>query len=955
MFTMAKIRNGSTYLESHLGANDYYSKGERVAGVWMGLGAGKLGLRGEVTPAQFESLRVNEHPSTGEHLTPRTRENRVAFFDFQCSAQKSVSIMAVLMGDERLREAHKQASVYAMGKLEKFASCQRNTATTRRNEITGNLCAAAFTHDASRALDPQLHTHFVVANATDANGEWLALNESVMLEAIRYAGKVYQNVMAREVQNLGYKIRHVREDGKVTGFEIEGIWTELCERFSKRRKEIEAGIIEFRKTEHREPSRAEISAITRQTRSAELREITTQSVRELQFGQLDAVEWAQLQSVYREARERGHVTTVGNDLEKAALKHAVHELFERRSVLREHDILAEALNQNLGALNLDKLAGMTQAEKGGLVRLAEHEGEPLRSDYATREGLARELWSVNFVQRTNGTCPAFNRDFKVAERLLPEQREAVQSILQNQDQLQSFRGVAGSGKTTTLLEIQRGMNEAGHRVLAIAPTASAAQTLREEGFNGATTVADFLQNGSSTLNLRGAVILCDEAGLQSNRQGEALLRLAQKHDMRVIFVGDIRQHVSVEAGDFLRVLENHSPLSHCEVGEILRQQTQEYREAVAMMAGSAKEKTVGSARKGMAALDELGWVHEGKSGYLRAAAGDYFKLTDDGKNLTRCLAICPTWEENYLLTKDIRDGLKERGLLSGTEEKSLVVNRSLQWTTAQKVDRLNYEIGHVVTFAKASEGWKAGESATVTKTTEQGVFLSSAKREAFLPLSRPGCFDVGTSHALEICRGDKIQILGNRKNLGLINGQILTVAKLGEDGSILSREGPTIPGDFRQWTHGYVVTSHKAQGRTCEHVLVAAAELNARAAYVACSRGKWSCTVHTPDKTHLLEKLPEGSREAALDVLAAKEKVHSPIQDRPTAWKKAEYLSRKIRARIARADEMRHVVRRWHGERHLSNYLQKKMQNLNGVPLRSLNREAVQSIQRKTNNQGIER
>ena len=98
------------------------------------------------------------------------------------------------------------------------------------------ICAAAFTHDASRALDPQLHTHFVVANATSSGSQWRALNEIHMLEAIRYAGKVYQNEMAREVRSLGYEIRNVREDGQVTGFEIEGVSEALCERFSKRRR-----------------------------------------------------------------------------------------------------------------------------------------------------------------------------------------------------------------------------------------------------------------------------------------------------------------------------------------------------------------------------------------------------------------------------------------------------------------------------------------------------------------------------------------------------------------------------------------------------------------------------------------------------------------------------------------------------------------------------------------------
>ena len=82
--------------------------------------------------------------------------NRVAFFDFQCSAQKSVSILAVLGGDKRLRIAHERAARDCPRELEQFASRQKNTPLQRRqSEITGNICAAAFTHDASRALDPQ--------------------------------------------------------------------------------------------------------------------------------------------------------------------------------------------------------------------------------------------------------------------------------------------------------------------------------------------------------------------------------------------------------------------------------------------------------------------------------------------------------------------------------------------------------------------------------------------------------------------------------------------------------------------------------------------------------------------------------------------------------------------------------------------------------------------------------
>src|SRR3984957_6280437 len=365
MFTRAKIYNGGTYLKNHLRANDYYSKGERVSGEWVGIGAEKLGLYGEVTPEQFEALRTNQNPLTGEKLTQRnkdtrvasTREaeadfrkkhhrvgkeaeveahrlkmgelpNRVAFYDFQCSAQKSVSIMGVLAGDDRLRDAHERASRIGLKELEKFAARQTNTATTRGSELTGNLCGAAFTHDASRALDPQLHTHFVLANATQtASGKWFALHENGMLEAVRYAGKVYQNELAREVKALGYEVREVREKGEITGFEIKGVSQELCERFAKRREEIEKNIAQFEKDQGREPSRAEVSAITRQTRPSELKEISTADVRKFQFGQLSAEEWSQLQKVHAEARERvNQGVTVPAGQEKAALKAAVDHL-----------------------------------------------------------------------------------------------------------------------------------------------------------------------------------------------------------------------------------------------------------------------------------------------------------------------------------------------------------------------------------------------------------------------------------------------------------------------------------------------------------------------------------------------------------------------------------------------------------------------------------------------------
>src|ERR1035437_218408 len=188
MFTMAKIRNGSTYLGNHLAANDYYSEKESVTGVWVGQAAERLELIGREIGANdeaFERLRRNRHPLTSRKLTARMGAGRTAFRDFQCSAPKSVSLLAVTFGDGRLRQAHHDAVGVAFAELERFAARRMRSgaaAWSEQTALTGNLCAARFEHDASRALDAQLHTHHVTANATfDAKADkWFALTEREM-------------------------------------------------------------------------------------------------------------------------------------------------------------------------------------------------------------------------------------------------------------------------------------------------------------------------------------------------------------------------------------------------------------------------------------------------------------------------------------------------------------------------------------------------------------------------------------------------------------------------------------------------------------------------------------------------------------------------------------------------------------------------------------------------------
>jgi hypothetical protein len=183
-------------------------------------------------------------------------------------------------------------------------------------------------------------------------------------------------------------------------------------------------------------------------------------------------------------------------------------------------------------------------------------------------------------------------------------------------------------------------------------------------------------------------------------------------------------------------------------------------------------------------------------------------------------------------------------------------------------------------------------------------------------LKSAGSFDVAISRPIEVCPGDKILIRANARPLGLINGQVLTVDKIELVGALHTREGVTVPPTFKQWTHGYVVTSHKAQGRTCERVVVAAARLDAKSSYVACSRGREWCSVHAPDKAALMAHLPEGNRKAALDVMVANPRTDLSVQLRLPAYRQIMAEVRRTHAQVnRRTEQARQMVMRHEQER----------------------------------------
>ena len=143
--------------------------------------------------------------------------------------------------DERILEAHTRAVRSALREFEAFAATRVRAGGAQSDRLTGNFAAALFTHDTSRALDPHLHTHCIVFNATfdPVENRWKALQNYELLRARKFAENVYYHELARELRGFGYQIR---QPGPRGDFQIEGVSEEICERFSKRDAEIDRAL-----------------------------------------------------------------------------------------------------------------------------------------------------------------------------------------------------------------------------------------------------------------------------------------------------------------------------------------------------------------------------------------------------------------------------------------------------------------------------------------------------------------------------------------------------------------------------------------------------------------------------------------------------------------------------------------------------------------------------------------
>jgi len=853
MFTAVAQKNladAEGYFDEHLAQNDYYAAGEIRPGQWIGMGAERLGLNNAVTRDQFHSLCENKNPNDDKRLTLRQEKanQRRVFYDFTCSAPKSVSVLAVTMDDDRLVSAHEEATRIAFRELETFAATRVRKQGNQRDRTTGNLVAAAFTHTSSRALDPLLHTHLTVFNATfdETEKRWKALQAGGMYDAIRYGTAVYRNELAKRVQQIGYRIRPAKH-----GFEIEGVSESVLKRFSKRSQQRDAVVRELEQKLGRKLSNNAIALAVHQSRAKKIKGISTAEVRDQQLAQLQPDELQALQKLTAMVQPVRQVRRV--EPENQALNFAVAHVFERKSVVPEHELLSVALAQHPGELDLPALK---EAAKYSAHLVKTERG------LSTPQILATEL---DLIQTVNAACDAvapIHPTYKPADWLGEDQQRAIYHVLRTHDRITGLRGLAGTGKTTALRELVAACAEVKIEPLFCAPTAAAADVLRKEGFEAKTLQSLLLTKPK--LDGRQLLVL-DEAGAVGIDDMKRLFDLSR--DARIVLSGDTGQHASVVRGDALRILEQHSDFQSGQLTRIRRQRKAEYRKAVEL---AAQKRTL----EAFAQLERIGAITEvladGHHDLYTAAAKSYLKAVTENKS---ALLVAPTWNEIEAVTEKVRAAMKTSGRLAG-EEKEFEVFDSLSWTEAQKKDARQYHLGMAIRFHRRKDDFVKDETVAVVAVENGAIKVQRDDgSENLFPLGA-GCayFDVGEKRKLKIAAGDKLLLQANTVGKRFINGELVEVRAIQGDSVVLA-DGRVIPQNYRTFTHGYAVTSHAAQGKTVDEVLVVASSRSLAAVhqqqfYVSISRGRERCQIFTDDSERLRSHVTHSSeRLAAVEVV----------------------------------------------------------------------------------------
>ena len=869
---------------------NYWKQGETIPGEWRGALAEKFGLSGSVGAEEFTRLSEGQHPQSGEQLVRhravhayKTEDGRTvspvehrAGWDATFSAPKSASLTALVGGDNEVREAHREAVAFALTELERYT--QARIGGNHAAETTGQFVAATFEHDTARPVDgyaaPQLHTHAVVFNLTEReNGTMRALQPKSLFESQQFATAVYQSHFTYRLRALGYEI----ESGKSGAPEIKGFSQEYLDASSPRRQQILEAVA---RSGFSGPEAAQIAAHNTRDGKQILSPAKVQAAHRqiaAEFGnQADKV----VAAAYERRRRQAHERPPAERTQQAhsALTFARDRSFEREAIIDERAIFVDAMRRGMGETTYPEVRASFEARvaSGEFRVVGEDKHRPGRR-FTTAETIRAEREIVKTMQDGQGRAPhlmSVEQAIPLTEarpQLNPAQRGTIEQVLTSHDRIQGLQGVAGAGKTTTLVSIRQGAEEGGYLVEGFAPTSRAARQLRDAGIS-ADTLQGFLARSRHTDSAAKHLYMVDESSLASTHQMREFLRRIGPKD-KVLLIGDIRQHQGVDAGKPFEQLQQ-AGMQTAKLDKIVRQRDPQLLKAVEYLSRNETEI-------GIQMLQRQGRVTEiaDPERRIAAIAKSYAAHPDN------TIIVSPDNASRRAINQAVRQELQAIGALDKEDHAMRSLTSRSDMTGADRAWAARYQAGDVLHYVRGSKehGIEQGSYTQVVAANPKENLVTVRKENGEQVTYDPSRLR-GISAYREIDRefaiGDRLQWTAPLREVGVANRDLGTIQQIGEDGRITVRmdgnKKKTVTFDprvMRHFDHGYAVTSHSSQGLTSERVLINMDTnihpelINPRFAYVSVSRASHDAQIFTNDAATLAESLSSFvSKSSAIDL-----------------------------------------------------------------------------------------
>jgi len=781
----ADAKASALYYESLARRDDYYSSQIEPDGYWIGSGAEKLGLRGNLREGELARLLEGFHPTAEKALSRTAGDDHKPGWDCTFSVPKSVSVLWAVADNELradIERAHGTAVAYATGYLEREAvSTRHGLGGTLRQPVmlSGGIVAAAFQHGTSRAIDPNLHTHVIIANVTP-RGRSVDLDTKHKMSA----GALYRCELAHGLRDMGFAIER---DGD--SFRVAGVPQSLVEHWSQRRAEI---LAELARTGNTSARASEVAALaTRQPKEEVSREVL--------FNRwcVEAKEHGfNAERVSSLCAER--TATITADRQLATPSHLMETVTEKNSTVSRLQILhATALDaqgiadgirvESRVAEIIGDRAVVTLSPK---VRSASQEWIKSGERYTTTDMLEKErvmldrAQAMSSMQQHRVERSIVDAALQASPTLSDQQRSAVRHLVSDSGGLCVLQGYAGAGKTFVLGVARAAWEAADYQVLGTAVSNRASRQLQTEtGMPTWNTTKLQTQLDLKRIVFdRHTILVVDEAGMQSTKQLASLLERAASRGAKVVLVGDTRQLQAIDAGAPMRAIAER--IGVCELTDVRRQQSLQDRHV-------AKLFRDGRAEEALQILGEQGRIHVTRDmrTAARSAAEQALGDRDAGKS-TLCIAA--THSQVRDINTATRVVLKDRGDVA---REGVVVKTTGGYREFCEGDR-------IIFGKKAYFGAHTDESRTVWNGAV-GTVISVAQQADYKA---------------------KLNIRLDHSN------EVIAVHS----------------GEFQQLDHGYASTVHKAQGSTVDTCHVLCGELTGREwSYVAGSRHRQEVNFYT--------------------------------------------------------------------------------------------------------------